>query len=107
MGFPIKKDQTVMFIAFEGLRQNAQNAVPILTSTSIFRPNSGQNAIISGLTALGATPVPCLTGQPALPAATCAGILNNILTINPATSPRNAYIINQFENNGGLFPYPT
>src|SRR5579862_9725713 len=38
IGFPIKKDQTFLFLSFEGLRQDAQNAVPILTNTSIFRP---------------------------------------------------------------------
>src|SRR2546426_560998 len=32
-GFPIKKDKTFLFAAFEGLRQDAQNAVPILTNT--------------------------------------------------------------------------
>jgi hypothetical protein len=107
VGFPITKDKTFVFAAFEALRQNAQNAVPLLTNTSVFRPNGGQNSIINGLTAEGGTPVPCLTGQPALPAATCAGILRNILTINPASSPRNAFLVNQFENNGGVFGYRT
>jgi len=83
--------------------------VPLLTNTSIFRPETdvfnNQGAILTGLAGLGATPVPCLTGQPALPAAVCAGILNNVLTINPAANPLNAYIVNQFESNGGLFPY--
>ncbi|MBZ5700518.1 MAG: TonB-dependent receptor [Acidobacteriia bacterium] len=112
VGFPIKKDKTFLFAAFEGLRQDAQNAVPLLTNTNIFRPQSdatnNQAAIISGLAGLaGNPPVPCLTGQPALPAATCAVILTNILTINPVTSQRNAYLVNQFENNGGVFPYGT
>ena len=93
--------------------QDSQNADVLLTNTSIFRPlatqNNNQQAIINGLAALGGTPVPCLTGQPALPAATCAGILTNILTISnvPAASPRNKFIVDQFENNGGLFPYDT
>lgn len=111
VGFPIKKDKTFFFAAFEALRQNAQNSVPLLTNTGIFRPNGGQSAILSGLTAAGLNPVPCLshTGAPPtiLPAATCAGILQNILTINPATSPRNAFLVNQFENNGGVFAYKT
>jgi hypothetical protein len=111
VGLPIKQDKTFLFLAFEGLRQTAQSAVPLLTNTNIFRPQSdpgnNQVAIINGLAALGATPVPCLTGQPALPAATCAGILQNVLTINPATSPRNSFIVNQFENNGGLFSFNT
>jgi hypothetical protein len=119
-GMPIKKNKTFLFMSFEGLRQNSQDAVPILQDTNIFRPSGGlpagvpatipvnnQLAIISGLAAEGATPVPCLTGQPALPAATCAGILTNILTINPTTSPLNAFIVNQFENNGGLSAFTT
>src|SRR6202790_4573686 len=39
IGFPIKKDKTFLFVAFEGLRQDAQNAVPLLTHTNIFRPS--------------------------------------------------------------------
>jgi hypothetical protein len=110
IGFPIKKDKTFLYSAFEGLLGDAQNAVPLLTNTSIFRPETdvfnNQGAILTGLATLPGNPaVPCLTGQPALPAATCAAILNNVLTVNPATSPRNAYIVNQFETNGGLFPY--
>src|SRR5213080_414110 len=113
LGFPISKDKTFGFVSFEGLMQDSQNADVLLTNTSIFRPlatqNNNQQAIINGLAALGGTPVPCLTGQPALPAATCAGILTNILTISnvPAASPRNKFIVDQFENNGGLFPYDT
>ena len=119
VGFPVLKDKTFLFASIDGLRQDAQNAVPMLTNTTEFRPDNGgplvkgvlvgnnQQAILSGLAAEGGTPVPCLTGQPALPAATCAAILQNILTINPATSPRNQFLVNQFENNGGLLPYNT
>jgi outer membrane receptor protein involved in Fe transport len=110
IGFPITKDKTFLYSSFEGLLGDAQNAVPLLTNTNIFRPQAtagnNQVAIISGLAALPGNPsVPCLTGQPALPAATCAGILNNILTVNPAAGPLKAYLVNQFETNGGLFPY--
>ncbi len=120
LGGPIRKDKTFLFGSFEGLLQSSQNSVPILNATTVFRPDgtplpgtsivvnpfNNQAAIISGLAALPGNPaVPCLTGQPALPAATCAGILNNILTINPASSPLNAFLVNQFENNGGLSPY--
>jgi Carboxypeptidase regulatory-like domain len=112
IGFPLTKDKTFLYSSFEGLMSDAQNAVPLLTSTSIFRPQTAasgndQQSIINGLAGLGATPVPCLTGQPALPAATCAGILTNVLTVNPAASPLNSFIVNQFESNGGLFPYDT
>ncbi|HVR22374.1 MAG TPA: TonB-dependent receptor [Candidatus Polarisedimenticolia bacterium] len=118
LGFPIKKDKTFLFVAFEGLRQNAQNAVPLLTNTDVFRPTAAQNQIIGGLTGT----VPCLSGPvgaavaaqlglPApnpttnLPGALCGAILSGALTVNPATSPVNAYLVNQFETNGGVFPY--
>ncbi len=111
IGFPIKKEKTFFFGSFEGLMSNAQNAVPLLQSTSIFRPDNNtfndQQGIINNLATLPGNPnVPCLTGQPALPAAICAGILSNVLTINPASAP-GGFIVNQFENNGGLFPYNT
>ncbi|MGH9571674.1 MAG: hypothetical protein ACRD4F_18685, partial [Candidatus Angelobacter sp.] len=112
IGFPIKKDKTFMFASFEGLMSDAQTAVPLLQSTQIFRPDTGQfsgnnqQGIINGLAALGSASVPCLTGQPALPAAVCAGILSSVLTVNPAT-PLGAFAVNQFENNGGLFPFNT
>jgi hypothetical protein len=120
LGFPIQKDRTFLFVAFEGLRQNAQNAVPLLTNTNTLRPSLSQSAVIGGLT--GGNVVPCLSGPvgaavaqelglPApnpttnLPAAACGAILNGVLTINPATSPVNAFLVNQFETQGGLFPY--
>jgi len=105
-GFAVKPNRTFMFVAYEGLQQDKQASVPLLTNSNIFGPQSGQQAILGGLAALGGTPVPCLTGQPALPAATCAGILQNILTTNPAASPLNQYLVNQFETNGGLLPFP-
>jgi len=129
VGFPIKKDRTFLFAAFEGLRQDAQNAVPLLTNTSIFRPQgdsrNNQVAILAGLTAEGnAGLVPCLSGPVGaavakklglptpnpttnLPPATCASILAGTLTLNPATNPLSAFLVNQFENNGGVTPYNT
>ena len=35
-GFPIQKDKTFLFASFEGLLQNSQNSVPLLTNSSIF-----------------------------------------------------------------------
>jgi hypothetical protein len=122
LGFPIKKDKTFLFASFEGLRQNAQNAVPILTDTNVFRPTIAQSAVLGTLT--GGNSVPCLSGPvgaavaaqlglPApnpttnVPAAECAAILNGVLTINPTTSPLNAFLVNQFEADGGVFPYNT
>jgi len=117
VGFPVKKDKTFLFLAVEGLRQNAQSAVPLLTNTNIFRPQSdplnNQVGILNALTARGAALVPCLNGQPAIPAATCAGLLTSALTISPSTglsaaqTARNAFLVSQFETNGGLFPFDT
>jgi hypothetical protein len=121
LGFPIQKDKTFLYAAFEGLRQNAQNSVPLLTDTDIFRPSSSQNAVIGGLT--GGTLVPCLSGPvgaavaqqlglPApnpvtlVPAAECAQILTGALTLNPAIpNSLDAFLVNQFETQGGVFPY--
>lgn len=121
VGFPIKKDKTFLFVAFEGLRQDAENAVPLLTHTNIFRPDDGvknplnnQQAIINGLAAQGSNSVQCLNPpQPKIPAATCAAILTNGLTVSSVTGlsagqiARNGFLINQFETNGGLFHYNT
>ena len=120
VGFPIHKDKTFLFVAFEGLRQGAQNAVPLLTNTNIFRPDDGiknplnnQVAIINALSAEDGTLVPCFAGQPAIPAASCAALLTRALTIAPTTglsagaAARNAFLNSQFEANGGLFNYNT
>src|SRR6266849_5213772 len=121
VGFPVKKDKSFLFVAFEGLRQDAQTAVPLLTNTNIFRPqgdplNNPQNnqvAILAGLTAGGATLVTCFTGKPMIPAAACAAALTSALTVSPTTglsagqSARNAFLVSQFEGNGGLFPFNT
>ncbi|HEY4762910.1 MAG TPA: TonB-dependent receptor [Candidatus Sulfotelmatobacter sp.] len=119
IGFPIKKDKTFLLVAFEGLRQNAQNAVPLLTDTNIFLPTASENAALAALAAQGSAVVTCLTppGQPPvlLPANQCAGALQGILTIgtSPALDPAvtatqaalNSFLQNQFETEGGLFPY--
>lgn len=112
LGFPLQKDKTFFFASYEGLRDHEQTPVPLLTNSNIFAPDTAANGndqqeIINGLAAQGGTPVPCLTGQPALPSAVCAAILQNVLTINPANGPRSAFLVNEFESNGGLFPFST
>src|SRR6266436_530749 len=68
VGFPIKKDKTFLFVAYEGLRADAQKSVPLLTSSSIFAPTKIQQRIIANLAAQPATnQVPCLTTNPANP----------------------------------------
>jgi Carboxypeptidase regulatory-like domain len=114
-GFPIKKDKTFLFLAFEGYRQDSQNAVPILTNTNVLRPTAQQQAIISGLAAQGNTPVQCFNPpQPTIPAAACAGALENVLTVSqltgqliPGQNALNTFLVNQLESNGGLFNYNT
>jgi hypothetical protein len=112
-GFPITKDKSFLFVSFEGLLQNAQNSVPILTSTSLLRPTTAQDAIIAGLTAQGGTPVTCFAGMPQIPAAFCAGALASALTVSqntgltPGQTALNGFLVNALESNGGLFPYNT
>jgi hypothetical protein len=120
VGFPIKKDKSFLFFSFEGLQQDSQNTVPILTNTDVLRPNSSEQTVLNGLTGTGI--VPCLSGPvgaavaaqlglPApnpttnLPASTCAAVLNGALTLNPASSPLQAFLLNELETNGGLFNY--
>src|SRR6266851_2740266 len=87
--FPIKRDKTFMFVAYEGLRSDAQDSVPLLTQSRIFAPTAAQAPIINDLLAEGNTPVPCIsnfsTGGPPtfLPAATCAFALQSILSVDP------------------------
>jgi len=126
IGFPIKKDKTFLFLAYEGLRSDAQDSVPLLTSSSIFAPTAGQQSIAAGLAAQGfGTNVPCLsgpvgqavaaqlpapfTGMTTLPAAVCAGVLagpQGVLNVSPAGGPLNAFVVNQMEKDGGVFPFP-
>jgi hypothetical protein len=118
IGAPIHKDRTFVFFAFEGLRQDSQNAVPLITNTNEFLPTAAQNAVFAGLVAQGATPVPCISNPaPALPtnlpANECALFLQSALTTSQLTGPIpgqtaiNTYLINQLESNGGLFNYNT
>src|SRR6201988_1344644 len=124
-GFPISKDKSFLYVAYEGLLSDAQDSVPLLTNSNIFAPTPTQQSIISGLAAEGATPVPCITTNPSnplmnplvLPASQCAFALGSILTVNPNPGPSpfvgnaqralNPYIVNQVEVNGGFVPFPT
>ncbi|MFZ0739785.1 MAG: TonB-dependent receptor [Candidatus Acidiferrales bacterium] len=115
VGLPIQKDKTFLFASFEGLLQDAQNAVPLLTDTSIFRPTTDQQAAIAAAAAAGTSPVTCFSGALAtglglpttLPGAACAATLTGVLTLSPTVNPYSAFLVNQFESNGGLFPYNT
>ncbi len=117
LGFPVKRDKSFLFVAFEGLRQDAQNAVPLLTNTNIFRPQTdpanNQDALLNALKARGPAPVTCFTGRPQIPAAACAAALTSALTVSPTTGlnagqmARNSFLNSQFETNGGLFPFTT
>lgn len=123
LSFPIIKDRSFLFAAYEGLRSDAQDSVPLLTNSNIFAPTSAQLPIIAALANDPGNPmVPCIshfpTGPPTfLPAFTCAFGLQSILTVDPTASGNpfispghlalNQFIVNQFEKDGGLFPFPT
>lgn len=124
IGLPLKKDKTFLFVAYEGLRSDAQDSVPLLTNSNVFNATPQQLPIFAGLAAQPMTTmVPCLSdptnpinGPPSFyPAPVCAYILSHCLTITPTASPcqtngatqaLNPFIINQAEINGGLFPFP-
>jgi hypothetical protein len=112
VSFPIRKDKTFMFVAYEGLRRKEQNAVPLLTDSSIFAPTSGltgqssnQLAILNALQAQGSTPVVCTSGQPAITSSACAARLASALTINPAGSALKAFWVQRFITDTGLFQF--
>ncbi len=132
IGFPIQKDKTFLFGSFEGLRQNSQNSVPLLTNSDIFAgpsmtattnpfapsdPRYAQQAIVTAL-ANNSNSVPCLAGLPNLPGPECAFALQGLLSVsplspsnppNPFVTPGqtalNAFLVSQFENEGGVFPF--
>ncbi len=131
IGLPIQKDKTFLFASFEGLRQDSQNSVPLLTASSIFAgpsvtattnpfaptdPRFAQQAIVTAL-ATNPNPVPCLAGLPDLPGPECALALQGLLAISPTPSLNpfvtpgqtaiNAFLVTQFETQGGVFPYNT
>lgn len=123
LSLPIVKDRTFLFVGYEGLRSDAQDSVPLLTNSGIFAPTVSQLPIIAALANDPGNPlVPCISHFPAgpptfLPASTCAFGLQSILTVDPTASGNpfvspgqlalNKFIVNQFEKDGGLFPFPT
>jgi hypothetical protein len=121
IGFPLWKDRSFLFVAFDGLRSDAQDSVPLLTHSSIFAPTVAQEHILAGLASEPGHPVvPCLNppSEPTipLPSDICAFALQSLLTIdptqdsNPFISPARLanyqFIVRQFEKEGGLFPFP-
>jgi len=110
-GFPIKKDKSFLFVSFEGLLQNAQNSVPILTNTAEFRPTAPQQAIINNLATTPGT-VTCFPGV-VITGPQCAGALTSAFTVSQVTglsagqTALNTFLVNALESNGGLCPYNT
>ncbi len=102
LGGPFSKDRTFFFGAYEGLRKRESAAVPLLTDLSIFQPTAAQNAILTALTAQGATIVNC--GTPTapnnVPANACAGALRAALTVDQPVQ-------DLFRQNSGVFPFPS
>ncbi len=81
VGFPIRKDRTFFFGAFERLNRDESASVPVLTDFSIFQPTAEQEAILRGL-----------------PPARARG-LRDLLTITSPTT------IDLFRRNSGVFPF--
>jgi hypothetical protein len=129
IGLPIQKDKTFLFASFEGLRQDSQNSVPLLTNSSIFAgpsftapgsfspsdPRFAQQAILQQLATSSAPSVTCFPGITLSPL-DCAFALQSVLAVNPIANPPfvtpgqtalNAFLVNQFETEGGVFPYNT
>jgi carboxypeptidase family protein len=114
-GFPLVRDRTFAFVAYEHLRRDESSDVPVLTDTAIFAPRARQADILAGLASRGSSPVPCLSSPATvLPASTCAFVLGRILSIDPTTagppeSPFMAlsepYIVRLFAQNSGIFPF--
>jgi hypothetical protein len=135
IGFPIQKDKTFLFGSFEGLRQNSQNSVPLLTDSSIFAgpsvtaasnpfpqsdPRFTQQSIVTQLAqSTNPNPVPCLPNPQVpgtyflLPSIDCAFALQTALSVvpgqglSPIQQGLSAFLVSQFENEGGVFPYDT
>jgi hypothetical protein len=136
IGFPIQKDKTFLFASFEGLRQDSQNSVPLLTDSSIFAgpsasatsnpfdpsdPRFAQQAIVTALATSSNPSVPCLVAPDGTivdePAPICAFALQSVLSVNPTPGANpfvspiqaalNGYLVSQFETQGGVFPYNT
>ena len=112
-GFPITKDKSFLFVAFEGLQQDAENSVPLLTSTAVFRPTAAQQAIINTLgNPANTSMVTCFPGV-TLSANQCAGALFEGLNVSQTTglsagqNALNTFLVNALESNGGLFNYKT
>ncbi|MGB7943373.1 MAG: TonB-dependent receptor, partial [Terriglobales bacterium] len=126
ISLPIKKDKTFLFASFEGLLQNSQNSVPLLTNSSIFAgpsptatsnpfapsdPRYEQQVIVTALAASTA-PVTCFTGVTLL-GYQCAYALQSALSVAPGMglnatqAALNSFLVNQFETEGGIFPYTT
>jgi hypothetical protein len=128
LGVPIVKDRTFLFVSFEGLRQDSQNSVPLLTNSSVFAgpsatattnpfsqgdPRFAQQAIVSALAqSTSLASVPCLPGVN-VPPAFCAGLLQTALSVVPGQGltpfqrGANGFLVDQFETQGGVFPYNT
>jgi len=101
-GFPIRKNRTFFFGAYESLHRRESAAVTVLTDRSIFQPTAAQTAIINVLAAnTSSTPIACLpqvAGAQFVPPATCALLLRQTLTSKPST-------VELFEHNSGVFPF--
>jgi hypothetical protein len=111
IGFPIQKNKTFSFASFEGLRQNSQNSVPLLTESSIFAgpsatatsnpfpqsdPRYAQQAIVTALAQSTNPSVPCSMGVPKCAPPVCALSTGRPLGRSQPGSPRFSQALNAF-----------
>ena len=102
VGFPIRRNHTFLFAAYEALRRRESAAVTVLTDPSIFQPTAAQTEIINALAAnTSSNPIACLpqvAGAQFLPPSVCAAALRQALTSNQST-------VELFQHNSGVFPF--
>ena len=123
VGFPIKKDKTFLFVGFRGLtperaeRSSSPDEYRYFSSDTGARPNywgadrrecgalperprGRRRCRTTGLAGPESNDQRCLRR-------TCAAILSGALTLNPTPNSLDAFLVNQFETEGGVFPYDT
>lgn len=102
LSFPLKRDRSFVFGAFEKLNRDESASVPVLTDFSVFQSTAAQTAILNRMAAdTGTTPISCLPGTPTaamLAPAVCAQALRSTLA-----SPQST--VDLFQRNSGVFRF--
>jgi hypothetical protein len=100
--FPLKRNRSFIFGAFEKLNRDESASVPVLTDYSIFQLTASQTTILDRLAAdTSTTPISCIPSIPTaamLPPTACAQALRNALATPQST-------VDLFRRNSGVFPF--